>query len=166
MEPKTPSDSQSVLAHWSGMAELNGLGTVHGGVILKLIDEAAALAANRHSREACVTGGFDRVSFLSPVRAGELVTLTAVVTAVWRTSMEVLVRVEAENPRIDERRHTCTAYVTMVAVDDNGHPHEVPPLRATNAVEERRMREAQLRRENRLAERAQIEAARKQEPLV
>jgi acyl-CoA hydrolase len=166
MEPKTPSDSQSVLAHWSGIAELNGLGTVHGGVILKLIDEAAALTANRHSRAACVTGGFDRVSFLSPVPAGNLVTLTAVVTAVWHTSMEVLVRVEAENPRLGERHHTCTAYVTMVAVDDHGHPQAVPPLRATNADEERRMREAQLRRENRLAERAQIEQGRQQDPLV
>lgn len=165
-EPKTPSDSLSVLAHWSGVADLNGLETVHGGVILKLIDEAAALAANRHSRRACVTGGFDRVSFLNPVKAGELVTLTAVVTAVWRTSMEVAVRVDAENPRAAEKRHTCTAYVTMVAVDDSGRPMPVPGLRASTAIEELRMREAQLRRENRLAERSQIEAGRQGDTLA
>ncbi len=165
MEPKTPADSESVLAHWSGVADLNALGTVHGGVILKLIDEAAALAANRHSRQACVTGGFDRVSFLHPVRAAELVTLTAVVTAVWKSSMEVVVNVEAENPRRGEKRHTCTAYVTMVAVDDLGQPQPVTPLVATNALEEQLMREAQLRRENRLAERRQIEQARQTETL-
>ena len=164
MQSKTAADSYSVLTHWSGVADLNGLGTVHGGVILKLIDEAAAIAASRHCRTACVTGGFDRVSFLTPVRAGELVTMTAVLTAVWKTSMEVAVRVEAESPRGPERRHTCTAYVTMVAVDDEGHPSRVPGLEATTPLEQRRMREAQLRRENRLAERAQIELERRSEP--
>jgi acyl-CoA hydrolase len=82
------------------------------------------------------------------------------VNAVWRTSMEVGVRVEAENPRTGEVRHTSTAYLTMVAVDDEGRPTEVPPLLTESPDEERRMREAELRRSNRLAEREQIRAGR------
>jgi acyl-CoA hydrolase len=94
------------------------------------------------------------------VHIGELVTCSATVNAAWRTSMEVGVRVEAENPRTGDKRHTSTAYLTMVAVDDDGSPIPVPPLRAESETEQRREREAELRRRNRLAEREQILANR------
>jgi acyl-CoA hydrolase len=96
------------------------------------------------------------MNFLVPIYVGDLVTLSATVNAAWRTSMEVGVRVEAENPRTGELRHTNTAYITIVALDETGSPAEVPPLQAETPIERRRMREAELRRANRLAERTQI----------
>jgi acyl-CoA hydrolase len=120
----------------------------------------AGLAAVRHSRLRVVTAGMDRMTFLEPIHIGELVTFTASVNAAWRTSMEVGVRVEAEQPRDGVVRHTNTAYLTMVALDDEGRPAQVPELAPETADEERRQREAQLRRDNRLAERERIEAER------
>ena len=102
----------------------------------------------------------DRMTFLLPIHVGELLTLKAGVNAVWRTSMEVGVRVEAENPRTGEVRHTNTAYLTMVALDDDGRPLAVPPLATASPDEERRAREQQVRRANSLAEREQIRAER------
>jgi acyl-CoA hydrolase len=139
-----------------GLTDANSAGNVHGGTIMKLVDETAGLAAIKHSRRRVVTAGMDRMNFLVPIHVGDLVTFSASVNAVWRTSMEVGVRVEAENPRIGEVRHTNTAYLTMVALDDDGEPTSVPPLIPETSVQERRMREAELRRANRLAERAQI----------
>jgi len=160
MDPRTPSQSSAVLAHSMGVGDANSLGTIHGGTVMKLVDEAAAIAALRHARRPAVTVGVDRMTFLVPIRVGELVTFSATVNAAWRTSMEVGVRVEAENPRTGEVRHTSTAYVTMVALADDGRPAPVPPLLPETADEQRRMREAELRRANRLAERAEIERAR------
>ena len=100
------------------------------------------------------------MTFLLPVHVGELLTLESSVNAAWRTSMEVGVRVEAENVRTGERRHTNTAYLTMVALDDDGRPTRVPALDCETDEERRREGEAQLRRANRLAERGQIVAAR------
>ena len=120
--PKPVSQSRSVLAHWMGLADANSAGNVHGGTIMKLGDEAAGLAAVKHSRCRVVTVGMDRMTFLVPIHVGELVTFSATVNAAWRTSMEVGVRVEAENPRTGEVRHTNTAYLTMVALDDEGRP--------------------------------------------
>jgi acyl-CoA hydrolase len=139
-----------------GPLDANSAGNVHGGAIMKMTDEAASLAAVKHSRARVVTAAMDRMNFLYPINIGELVTFSAKVNAVWRTSMEVGVRVDAENPRTGEMRHTNTAYLTMVALDDDGNPTEVPPLIAETAEEERRGREAELRRANRLAERTQI----------
>jgi acyl-CoA hydrolase len=156
MDPKPVSESRTTLAHWMSILDANSARHVHGGTVLKMCDEAAGLAAVKHSRQRVVTAGVDRVNFLVPIHIGELVTFTASVNAVWRTSMEVGVRVEAENPLTGEVRHTNTAYFTMVALDPAGNPTAVPPLIATNAAEERRMREAELRRTNRLDERAQI----------
>jgi acyl-CoA hydrolase len=102
----------------------------------------------------------DRMTFLEPIHVAELVTFTASVNAVWRTSMEVGVRVEAEQPREGTVRHTNTAYLTMVALDDEGRPAEVPPLEAVSEAEQRREREAQTRRRNRLAERDEIQRGR------
>ncbi|HET8949774.1 MAG TPA: acyl-CoA thioesterase [Solirubrobacteraceae bacterium] len=154
------ADSHSVLVRWMGLVDANSAGFVHGGTVMKLCDEVAGLAAVRHSRCRVVTAGMDRMTFQEPIHIGELVTFTASVNAAWRTSMEVGVRVEAEQPRVGVVRHTNTAYLTMVAVDADGRPLEVPPLLAESDVERRREREAQVRRRNRLAERDELQRDR------
>jgi acyl-CoA hydrolase len=138
-----------------GIGDANTAGFVHGGVVMRLCDEAAGLAGARHAGRRVVTAGMDRMTFLHPVHVGEVLTCSASVNAVWRTSMEVGVRVTSEQLRTREVKHTSTAYLTMVAIDDEGRPTEVPPLRTENEAEERRQREAELRRRNRLAEREQ-----------
>lgn len=143
-----------------GVSDANAAGFIHGGTIMKLVDEAAGLAAIRHSHARVVTAGVDRMTFLVPINIGDLVTFRSRVNAAWRTSMEVGVRVEAENPHTGEVRHTNSAYLTMVALDPDGQPTEVPPLDAASADEQRREREAQLRRRNRLAEREAVRADR------
>jgi acyl-CoA hydrolase len=160
MEPRPASGSRSVLVKWMGVTDANSAGFVHGGTVMKLCDEAAGLAAIKHSGRRAVTAAMDRMTFLHPVHVGELLTCSACVNAVWRTSMEVGVRVEAENPISGEKRHTSTAYLTMVALDDEGKPTRAPPLDAETDTERRRQREAELRRRNRLAERDQIVAER------
>src|SRR5581483_5147833 len=122
MEPRPASASCAQLTHWMGILDANSAGNVHGGTVMKLCDEAAGLAAIKHSRTRVVTAGMDRMNFLHPVQVGELVTFSAMVNAVWRTSMEVGGRVEAEDPRTGETHHTSTAYLTMVALDEHGHP--------------------------------------------
>jgi acyl-CoA hydrolase len=139
-----------------GIGDANTAGFVHGGVVMRLCDEAAGLAGARHAGRRVVTAGMDRMTFLHPIHVGEVLTCSASVNAVWRTSMEVGVRVTSEQLRTREVKHTSTAYLTMVAIDDEGHPTEVPPLRTENEAEERRQREAEMRRRNRLAEREQI----------
>jgi acyl-CoA hydrolase len=141
-----------------GIGDANTAGNVHGGAIMKLCDEVAGIAAVRHSGRRVVTAAMDRMTFLHPVFVGNLVTVKASVNAAWRTSMEVGVRVESENVRTGEVEHTSTAYLTMVALDDEGNPAPVPPVAPESPEEERRAREAQLRRDNRLAEREQIRA--------
>lgn len=164
MEPKAVSESSSVLAHWMGVTDANSAGNIHGGTIMKLADEAAGLAAIKYARQRVVTVGIDRMVFLVPIYVGELVTFHATVNAAWRTSMEVGVRVEAENPLTGVKRHTNTAYLTMVALDADGQPAAVPPPHALSAEERRRLREADLRRRNRLAEREQLLAHRAAQP--
>ena len=163
MEARTVADSRSVLVHWRGPTDANSAGFVHGGVVMKLIDEVSGLAAVRHSHQRVVTAGADRMTFEQAIHVGQLVTLQASVNAAWNTSMEVGVRVVAENPRTGEIRHTNSAYLTMVAVDDDGRPAPVPPLRTETPDELRREAEAQLRRSNRLAEREQILSQRASE---
>ena len=160
MDPRRVAESQTQLIQWMGVTDANSAGFIHGGVVMQLCDEAAGAAAVKHSRCRVVTAGVDRMAFMTPVHVGELVTFSASVNAAWRTSMEVGVRVDAENPRTGERRHTNSAYLTMVALDEDGRPTEVPPLLAESADEQRREREAQTRRRNRLAEREELQAAR------
>jgi acyl-CoA hydrolase len=163
MEPKPVAESQVLLAHWMGPTDANGSGNIHGGTIMKLADEAAGLAAIKHSRTRVTTAGVDRMAFLVPVFVGELVTFKAMVNAAWRTSMEMGVRVEAENPLTGEVRHTNSAYFTFVALDDERRPTPVPVAAAATPTEQRRMREAELRRTNRLAERAEMLARRSED---
>lgn len=160
MEPKPVSESRSLIAHWMGVTDANSAGNIHGGMIMKLADEVAGLAAIKYSGRRVVTVGMDRMVFRVPIYVGELVTLRATVNAAWRTSMEVGVRVEAENPFLGDARHTNTAYLTMVALDEQGRPAPVPPPSASTPDEHRRLREAAMRRANRLAERQEILARR------
>jgi acyl-CoA hydrolase len=163
VEPRPVSASQTQLIHWMGVLDANSAGFIHGGVVMKLCDEAAGAAAVKHSRCRVVTAGVDRMAFLTPVHVGELVTFSASVNAAWRSSMEVGVRVDAENPRTGERRHTNSAYLTMVAVDEEGRPVEVPKLIAETDEQRGREAEAQVRRRNRLQERDEIIERRKAE---
>ncbi|TML03044.1 MAG: acyl-CoA thioesterase [Actinobacteria bacterium] len=160
VDARPAAASQVTLVQWMGIDDANTAGFVHGGTVMKLCDEAAGIAAIKHSRCRVVTAAMDRMTFLVPVHVADLLTLKATVNAVWRTSMEVGVRVEAENPMSGDRRHTNSAYLTMVAVDEEGRPVEVPPLEAETPDEVRRAQEAQVRRRNRLAERDEILAAR------
>jgi acyl-CoA hydrolase len=153
---RPPSASVSVLTRWMGVADANTAGNVHGGRIMYLCDEVAGIAAIRHSGRRVVTAGVDRMIFLHPVLVGDLVTVRATVNAAWRTSMEVGVRVEREQVQTGEVEHTSTAYLTMVALDEDRRPVEVPPIELASEVERRRQAEAELRRRNRLGEREEI----------
>lgn len=163
MDPKPVGESRALLAHLVGPSDANATGNIHGGTIMKLADEAAALAAIKHARTRVVTVGIDRMDFLVPIYVGALVTVKACVNAAWRSSMEVGVRVEAENVLTGTVQHTNTAYLTFVALDADGRPAAVSPATADGADEIRRMREAQLRRSNRLREREEMVAHRERE---
>lgn len=147
-----------------GIEDANTAGFVHGGVIMRLCDEVAGIAAIRHCGTRVVTAGMDRMTFLDPVHVGQLVTFLATVNAAWHTSMEVGVRVESEDIRTRDVTHTSTAYLTMVAIDDEGRPAGVPPLSPLTPEERRREQEAQLRRDNRLTERQAILRGRGHRP--
>ncbi len=131
----------------------NLLGNVHGGWIMKLVDEAAALACMRHAQKKVVTVAIDSMTFRRPIRIGDLVILNAEVAYTGRTSMEAEVHVVAENPITGERTHTNTAYLVYVALDDEGRPSQVPPLKAETEDDKRRMEEAAVRQKRRLEQR-------------
>jgi acyl-CoA hydrolase len=131
----------------------NVLGHIFGGVILSMMDTTAAVSAIRHARLACVTVSVDRVDFREPIYVGDLVIMKSSVNYVGRTSMEVGVRVEAENLLTGVRRHTNSCYLTFVAVDRTGKPVPVPRLKPETADEIRRYEAAKKRRERRLQER-------------
>jgi uncharacterized protein (TIGR00369 family) len=128
----------------------NNMGNVFGGVILSLVDRAAAVAATRHARKPCVTVSVDQVDFREPIYLGELVTARASVNFTGRTSMEVGVRIETENLLTGERRFTNSCNVTYVAVDDEGRPTEVPPIRPETDEEKSRYAAGEQRRRHRL----------------
>lgn len=138
----------------------NNLGNVHGGWIMKLVDEAGALACMRHAQSRVVTVALDQMTFRQPIRLGDLVTLTAEVSYVGRTSMEAEVHVEAENPITGERTFTNDAYLVYVALDDGGIPVEVPPLIPETEEQTLRLQEGKERQEYRLAQ------SRKSRPVV
>jgi acyl-CoA hydrolase len=137
----------------------NLLGNVHGGEVMKLIDSAAGIAASRHAGGVTVTASLDQMSFLHPVSVGNVVFVHATVNDVGRTSMEVGVRVEAEDLVSGHRTHTSSAYLVFVALDEQGKPREVPALEPETDLERRRQDEARIRREIRLA---RAEAIRRQ----
>ena len=133
--------------------DANVLGNILGGRVMHLVDIAAAIAAHRHSNSHVVTASVDYVDFRSPIRIGELIILRARVNRAFRTSMEVGVKVFSENVLTGERKHTTTAYVTFVAIDETGRPKPVPPLILETSEDRRRFREALGRRRIRLANR-------------
>ncbi len=153
MEGRRVRDSSVTIAQVMIPQDANPAGNVHGGVIIKLIDTAAGVVASRHARSNVVTASVDRLDFHHPVFIGDLLFFKASLNLVGRTSMEIGVRVEAENVLTGEVRHTASAYLTYVALDGSGRPHEVPPLILETEEETRRNREAKARRETRLAER-------------
>jgi len=134
--------------------DANPMGNVHGGTILKLVDTAAAVAALRHARTNIVSASIDRMDFYRPVYVGDLLILKACVNYVGRTSIEVGVRIEAENLKTGKVTHTGSSYVTYVALDEKGKPTPVPQAIPETAEEKRRWREGKERREQRLKERA------------
>lgn len=148
------SESKSVVARVMMPQDANIAGNVFGGTILKLVDEIAYVAATRHTRTNVVTVSLDRMTFHSPVHIGDLLTLKANVNAVWRSSMEIGVRVEAEDPRTGEVRHTGSCYLTVVALDESGIPCETPKLVLDAPEDDRRNQEARRRRARRLEEKA------------
>jgi acyl-CoA hydrolase len=163
VEPKPARSSQTTLSHIMTVTDANLYGTGHGGVIMKLIDDAAAAVAGRHSGGTAVTVAVDEISFLVPTRVGDLVHVQAQVNWTGRTSMEIGVRVMAErwnesSPAV----HVASAYLAFVAIDPHGRPRPVPPLLRETDQAERRYQEAQIRRRHRLARRAEIHHSRTQ----
>jgi uncharacterized protein (TIGR00369 family) len=143
--------SQISIAQLMQPEHANNLGNVHGGWIMKLVDEAGAIACMRHAQRRVVTVAIDSMVFRQPIRIGDLVILNAEVTYTGRTSLEAEVQVVAENPVTGERTHTNTAYLVYVALDDESNPVAVPPLFAETEEEKRRMSQAQKRQEHRLS---------------
>ena len=134
-------------------AHTNRFGTVFGGTVMSWIDVCAAVAAMRHAGKLAVTASMDKLDFLSGAREGDIMTLRAQVNYAGRTSMEVGVKVESEDPVTGERQHTASAYLTFVAVDRDGKPTSVPTLEPTTDDDRRRLANAEARKDARLAAR-------------
>ena len=149
MEGRGVSLSRVEMSHLLLPHEANVLGTVHGGIIMRLVDEAGAVAAVRHAKRHCVTAEIDSMSFLAPARVGDLVILKASVNFVGTTSVESGVRVETEHLLTGRRTHISSAYIVYVALGDDGKPCHVPPLIPESDEDRRRMAEAAIRREHR-----------------
>jgi uncharacterized protein (TIGR00369 family) len=153
MHPGKPvSASRITISQLMQPEHANNLGNVHGGHIMKLVDEAGALACMRHAQQRVVTVALDQMTFRQPIRLGDLVTLTAEVSYIGRTSMEAEVHVEAENPITGIRTFTNNAYLVYVALDAEGKPVEVPPLIPETEYQRQRMAEGKARQEYRLAQ--------------
>lgn len=145
-DASTPEASHVTIAQLMQPEHANNIGNVHGGWIMKLVDEVGALACMRHARHRVVTVAIDQMTFRQPIRIGDLVTLDAEVTYTGRTSMEVEVLVTAENPITGECTHTNKAYLVYVALDDDRNPVTVPPLLIETPEQEAR-RSAGLKRQ-------------------
>lgn len=158
MEGKPVRESISEYSELALPNDTNGLGNVLGGKVMHLVDLAAAMAGMRHARRPVVTAAVDSMLFLHPVKIGQLVVLRSSVNRVFRTSMEIGVKVETENLMTGKKLHTCSAYLTFVALDENGKAAPVPPVIPETEEEKRRYREAEERREYRLALRNRLRA--------
>jgi acyl-CoA hydrolase len=153
LEPKPVRVSQVSTSEIVLPEATNTHGTIFGGRVVSLMDIACSIAASRHCRRPVVTASIDEVHFLAPIKLGYVVELHASVNYTARSSMEVGVRVEAENPRTGERSHTASAYLTFVALDQHGRPAPVPPVVAETDDQRRRQRAAHQRRALRLERR-------------
>lgn len=157
-EGRRVSETRVEVAEMMLPQHANLAGNVHGGMIMKMIDDAAGVVAFRHCRGNAVTASIDRLDFHAPVYVGNLVVLKASMNYVGRTSMEVGVRVEAEDPKTGVVRHTASAYLTFVALDDEGRPRPVPPLILETDEDRRRWEAALRRREERMRTRSILKA--------
>ncbi len=153
MRSKHPRESETVMSELMMPQHANIMGNVFGGVILSLVDRVAAVAAIRHAGKQCVTVSVDKVDFKEPIHVGELLTALARVNFAGRTSMEVGVKILAENVLTGEKRHTNSCYVTYVALDEDGVPTEVPPVIPETPDEKRRYNRAAKRRASRVMDR-------------
>jgi len=148
-----PHESETVMSELMMPQHANIMGNVFGGVILSLVDRVAAVCAIRHSRRQCVTVSVDKVDFREPIHVGELLTAYARLNFAGHTSMEVGVKIIAENVQTGEKRHTNSCYVTYVALDEKGEPTAVPQITPVTPDEKRRYDRAAKRRANRVMER-------------
>ena len=161
LSSRSASATRLSLSHITAQNETNLLGTVHGGVIMTLVDSAAGVVAARHSGGPAVTVSMDEMVFLVPVRVGDVVHFSAQVNWTGRSSMEVGVRITADRwDSVSPQVHVATAYLVFVAVDAEGKPRQVPRVVPETDEDRRRMREAEIRRSHRLARRAAIVASR------
>jgi uncharacterized protein (TIGR00369 family) len=149
-EGRKVSETRVEVAQLMMPSDANPAGNVHGGQLMKMIDDAAGVVAIRHGRGNMVTAGIDRLDFHAPVYVGNLVILKASVNYVGKTSMEIGVRVEAEDLKAATVRHTASAYLTFVALDEEGRPRTLPPLILESDEDRRRCEAAQRRRKERL----------------
>jgi acyl-CoA hydrolase len=164
--PKKESDSNSQLpgklvsASRTEMTEVvlpqdaNVFGNILGGRVMHLVDIAAAITAHRHCRSMAVTASVDHIDFRNPIRVGDVITLKASLNRAFHTSMEIGVKVFSEDVLTGEKKHTTSAYVTFVALDQDRRPKPVPPVICETEEDRRRYREALVRRRQRLAHRA------------
>ena len=150
MEAKRVGDSRAVFSYLMLPQDANPAGNVHGGVVMKHIDSAAGVVAARHARTFVVTASIDRLDFHSPVYIGNLVTFKASINYTGSSSMEIGVRVEAEDMMTGEVRHTASAYLTFVALGKDGKPQQIPPIEAEDDTQRERMRKALIRKEERM----------------
>ena len=160
MEAKTIANSSVIMRHMVSQQDANLAGIMHGGVVMKHIDDAAGVVAIKHTGSNVVTASIDRLDFHHPVFIGNLLTVKACINMVGRTSMEIGVRVEAEDIISQTVRHTASAYLTFVALDENNRPSEVPCIDIITVDEKRRNREAVDRRQVRLTEKTKEKACR------
>jgi acyl-CoA hydrolase len=152
MDGKKVVESAVLTAQLMSPQDANAAGNVHGGVIMKLIDDAAGAVAYRHARSNVVTASIDRLNFLDPIFVGDLVTFKASINMAGKTSMDIGVRVEAENLITGQVRHTASAYLTYVALDAHSKPKPVPPLIIETQEEKHRFQKALARKEFRRQE--------------
>lgn len=150
LDPKPVRASRISIAQLMQPEHANNLGNVHGGWIMKLVDEAGALACMRHAGRRVVTVAIDSMVFRQPIRIGDLVILNAEVTYTGRTSVEAEVQVVAENPVTGERTHTNTAYLVYVALDDDGNPTSIRPILAETDEERQKLEAGRQRQQRRL----------------
>ncbi|MCO4748239.1 MAG: acyl-CoA thioesterase [Proteobacteria bacterium] len=160
MRDVTPSATRTEMTWIVMPGQTNALGTVFGGEVMAWIDVCAAVAAQRFARGAVVTASMDSLLFRAPIRTGEIAVLQATVNWAGRTSMEVGVRVESEDPNTGTRTHTSTAYLTFVALDEHGNKRPVPKLVCETEAERRRCADAEIRRARRLAARTEDKSRR------
>lgn len=153
MESKTVSNSKVVLSEIMMPGDANPAGNIHGGTIMKIIDNAALIAAMRHTHQNCVTASVDKIDFISPVFIGNVVFAYASVNYVANSSLEIGVRVEAECLRTGNHTHVASAYLTFVALNDQGKPVKIAPIIPEEEVEKRRYQQAKERREYRIKHR-------------